>query len=153
MPSSKKLKLTIPNGHLGQKSIEIFQKAYYKISGQDRSYRPAFGDPDVELRVLRPQEIPLYVADGIHNTVLEPDEIKARIERGLPGSKAEVAGAEAHFTAVVVAPAFEGKSRVEQHLMIYALFKDEMASQAIHALGLRTAAPSEPPLESEKEGR
>ena len=67
MPSTKKLKLTIPNGHLGQKSIEIFQKAYYKISGQDRSYRPAFGDPDVELRVLRPQEIPLYVADGIQD--------------------------------------------------------------------------------------
>ena len=84
---------------------------------------------------------------------MEPDEIKARIERGLPGSKAEVAGAEAHFTAVVVAPAFEGKSRVEQHLMIYALFKDEMASQAIHALGLRTAAPSKPLLESEKEVR
>jgi ATP phosphoribosyltransferase len=67
VPSSKKLKLTIPNGHLGQKSIEIFQKAYYKISGQDRSYRPGFGDPDVELRVLRPQEIPLYVADGIQD--------------------------------------------------------------------------------------
>ena len=67
MSSSKKLKLTIPNGHLGQKSIEILQKAYYKISGQDRSYRPGFGDPDVELRVLRPQEIPLYVADGIQD--------------------------------------------------------------------------------------
>ena len=67
MPSSKKLKLTIPNGHLGQKSIDIFQKAYYKLSGQDRSYRPAFGDPEVELRVLRPQEIPLYVADGIQD--------------------------------------------------------------------------------------
>ena len=67
MPSSKKLKLTIPNGHLGQKSIEIFQKAYYKISGQDRSYRPGFGDPDVELRILRPQEIPLYVSDGIQD--------------------------------------------------------------------------------------
>jgi ATP phosphoribosyltransferase len=67
LPSNKKLKLTIPNGHLGQKSIDIFQKAYYKISGQDRSYRPAFGDPDVELRVLRPQEIPLYVADGIQD--------------------------------------------------------------------------------------
>ena len=67
MPSSKKLKLTIPNGHLGQKSIEIFQKAYYKISGQDRSYRPGFSDPDVELRVLRPQEIPLYISDGIQD--------------------------------------------------------------------------------------
>jgi ATP phosphoribosyltransferase len=67
MPSDKKLKLTIPNGHLGQKSIEIFQKAYYKISGQDRSYRPGFSDPDIELRVLRPQEIPLYISDGIQD--------------------------------------------------------------------------------------
>jgi ATP phosphoribosyltransferase len=62
-----KLKVTIPNGHLGQKSIEIFQKAYYKISGQDRTYRPSIGDPDIELRVLRPQEIPVYVADGIQD--------------------------------------------------------------------------------------
>ena len=62
-----KLKVTIPNGHLGQKSVEIFQKAYYKISGQDRTYRPAIGDPDIELRVLRPQEIPLYVSDGIQD--------------------------------------------------------------------------------------
>ena len=65
--AKEKLRLTIPNGHLGQKSIEIFQKAYYKISGQDRSYRPGFSDPHVELRVLRPQEIPLYVADGIQD--------------------------------------------------------------------------------------
>ena len=61
----EKLRLAIPNGHLGQKSTEIFQKAYYKISGQDRSYRPGFSDPDIELRVLRPQEIPLYISDGI----------------------------------------------------------------------------------------
>lgn len=65
LTEGKKLKLTIPNGHLGQKSIEIFQKAYYKISSPDRSYRPGFSDPDVELRVLRPQEIPIYVSDGI----------------------------------------------------------------------------------------
>jgi len=67
VPSNKKLKLVIPNGHLGQKSIEIFTKAHYKISGQDRTYRPGFSDPDVELRVLRPQEIPVYVADGIQD--------------------------------------------------------------------------------------
>ncbi len=52
MPDGKKLKLTIPNGHLGQKSIDIFQKAYYKISGQDRSYRPAFGDRSAEERKM-----------------------------------------------------------------------------------------------------
>jgi ATP phosphoribosyltransferase len=62
-----KLKLTLPNGHLGKSSTEIFQRAYYRISGQDRTYRPYFGDPDVELRILRPQEIPVYVSDGIQD--------------------------------------------------------------------------------------
>jgi ATP phosphoribosyltransferase len=62
-----KLRLTLPNGHLGKASFDIFQKAYYKISGQDRTYRPYFGDPDVELKIFRPQEIPLYVSDGIQD--------------------------------------------------------------------------------------
>ena len=52
-------------------------------------------------------------------------------------------GEEAHFSAVVVSGAFEGKTRIEQHRMIYALFQQEMADQAIHALALRTATPAE----------
>ena len=87
MASNKKLKLTIPNGHLGQKSIEILQKAYYKVSGQDRTYRPAFGDPEVELRVLRPQEIPVYVADGIQDVGITGidwiTETRAKVEEVL----------------------------------------------------------------------
>ena len=43
------------------------RKAYYKISGQDRTYRPYFSDPEIELRILRPQEIPVYVADGVQD--------------------------------------------------------------------------------------
>ncbi|HKN47563.1 MAG TPA: BolA family protein [Candidatus Polarisedimenticolia bacterium] len=52
-------------------------------------------------------------------------------------------GEEAHFSAVVVSGAFEGKTRIEQHRMVYALFQKEMADQAIHALALRTATPAE----------
>ena len=74
---------------------------------------------------------------------MAPDELKKKIERGIPGASARVEGADAHFGAVVVAPAFEGKTRIEQHRMIYALFEDEMASQEIHALSLRTCTPSE----------
>ena len=69
-------------------------------------------------------------------------EIADRIEAALPGARAEVSGEEAHFMAIVTAPAFAGRSRIEQHQMIYALFRDEMASQAIHALALKTTAPS-----------
>jgi len=79
---------------------------------------------------------------------MAPTEIKRRIERGIPGARAQVEGAEAHYSAVVVAPTFEGKSRIEQHQMIYALFREEMANQTIHALALKTATPSE--AQSEK---
>ena len=68
-------------------------------------------------------------------------EIARRIEAAFPGARAEVSGEEAHFSAVVTAPAFAGKSRIEQHQMVYALFKDEMSSQAIHALALKTLTP------------
>ncbi len=74
---------------------------------------------------------------------MAPAEIKLKIERGIPGAEARVEGAEAHYSAVVIASAFEGKSRVEQHQMIYGLFREEMANQTIHALALKTATPSE----------
>ena len=74
---------------------------------------------------------------------VSPREIARRIEERIPGASARVEGADAHFSAVIVAPAFEGKSRVEQHRMIYALFRDEMADQTIHALALKTATPAE----------
>ena len=74
---------------------------------------------------------------------VEPREIARRIEERIPGASARVEGAEAHFSAVVVAKAFEGKTRIEQHQMIYALFRDEMANQTIHALALKTATPAE----------
>ena len=67
-------------------------------------------------------------------------EIARRIEAALPGARATVAGEDAHFSAEVVAPGFAGKTRIQQHQMIYALFRDEMASQAIHALALKTSA-------------
>lgn len=74
---------------------------------------------------------------------MEPKEIKKRIEQGIPESRAEVEGADEHYSAVVVSPAFAGRSRIDQHRMIYALFRDEMASQKIHALALRTCTPEE----------
>lgn len=74
---------------------------------------------------------------------MNPSEIEKRIETSIPGASARVEGTEAHFSAVVVSGAFEGKTRVEQHRMIYALFQKEMADQVIHALALKTATPSE----------
>ena len=69
--------------------------------------------------------------------------MQERIEEALPGAMVRVEGAEAHFSAIVIAKAFEGKSRIEQHQMIYALFKKEMDGGAVHALQLRTITPAE----------
>ena len=68
------------------------------------------------------------------------DDIKDRIEAAIPGSRAEVedwTGGGDHFRATVVSAAFTGKSRVQQHQMVYAVFGDEIGGP-IHALSLKT---------------
>jgi stress-induced morphogen len=70
-----------------------------------------------------------------------PDELKQRIESAVPGAEAEVHGPDGvHFEAVVVSPAFAGKSRIEQHRMVMDIFAGELGG-AIHALSLKTKTP------------
>jgi stress-induced morphogen len=75
---------------------------------------------------------------------MTPQEIRATIERALPGSRVEVhdtTGTGDHFEAIVLAEQFVGKTVVEQHRMVYAILGPAMAGP-IHALALRTSAPS-----------
>ena len=51
-------------------------------------------------------------------------------------------GGESHFTVAVVSGAFEGLSRVERQRLVYRLLEEELAGP-VHALALRTVAPSE----------
>ena len=76
-----------------------------------------------------------------------PDEIKQRIEASIPGAKAEVedyTGGGDHFRATVTAAAFEGRSRIQQHRLIYDVFGTEIGG-AIHALSLKTHTPQKTP--------
>jgi stress-induced morphogen len=69
-----------------------------------------------------------------------PDEIQRRIEAAIPGSRAEVedyTGGGDHFRATVTAEAFAGRSRIEQHRLVYEIFGEEIGG-AIHALSLKT---------------
>ena len=66
-----------------------------------------------------------------------PEELKQRIEAGIPGAQAEVSGDGHHFNAVVSAPAFEGLSRIAQHRLVYSVFGDEVGDR-IHALSIQT---------------
>ena len=73
-----------------------------------------------------------------------PEELTRRIEAALPGARATVrtfSGPD-HFEAEVEAPQFEGKSRVEQHQMVYAAV-GELLGGEVHALALRTRSPGE----------
>jgi stress-induced morphogen len=72
------------------------------------------------------------------------DDLKQRIEAAIPGSRAEVTdltGGGDHFRAIVVAPEFDGLSRIEQHRRVYGVFGTEIGG-AIHALSLETRAES-----------
>ncbi len=66
-----------------------------------------------------------------------PEELKERIEAGIPGATAEVTGDGHHFNAVVTAPAFVGLSRLAQHRLIYDVFGTEVGDR-IHALSIQT---------------
>jgi acid stress-induced BolA-like protein IbaG/YrbA len=66
-----------------------------------------------------------------------PQELKERIEAGIPGARAEVTGDGRHFNALVSAPAFEGLSRIAQHRLVYEVFGAEVGDR-IHALSIQT---------------
>jgi stress-induced morphogen len=73
------------------------------------------------------------------------DDIKQRIEAAIPGARADVhdwTGGGDHFRATVISPTFIGKSRIEQHRDVYAIFGAEIGGP-IHALSL-TTRPEEP---------
>ncbi len=62
-----KVKFAIPKGHLGDQTLKILERSGYRITGHDRTYRPGINDPEIELKVLRPQEIPTYVSEGVQD--------------------------------------------------------------------------------------
>lgn len=68
-----------------------------------------------------------------------PEELKARIEAGIPGATAAVTGDGHHFNAIVSAPAFQGLSRIAQHRLVYDVFGAEVGDR-IHALSIQTKA-------------
>ena len=73
---------------------------------------------------------------------MQADELKKLIQAGLPSAEVTVRGDGDHFEATVISPAFEGKSRVQQHQMVYGSLGDLMQG-AVHALALRTFTPQQ----------
>ena len=76
----------------------------------------------------------------------QPEQLKERIEAAIPDACVEVTdltGGGDHFRAVIVSDAFAGRSRLDQHRMVYDVFGEEVGGP-IHALSITTQTGREP---------
>lgn len=71
-------------------------------------------------------------------------EVENTIKEHLPDARVKVedlTGGGDHLQATVISELFAGKTRVKQHQLVYGALKEELASEAIHALALKTYTP------------
>ncbi len=76
---------------------------------------------------------------------IDADEIERLIKTGLPDARVKIEdlrGDGDHYAATIVSASFKGKSRVQQHQMVYSALQGRMGNE-LHALALQTAAPQD----------
>jgi acid stress-induced BolA-like protein IbaG/YrbA len=73
--------------------------------------------------------------------VISPQQVETIIKSRLPNAQVKVVGDGQHFEAVIISDDFTGKTKVKQHQMVYGVLQDELASETIHALSLKTYTP------------
>jgi stress-induced morphogen len=74
---------------------------------------------------------------------MDANEIERLIKLHLPDAEVtirDLAGDGDHYAATVIAEAFRGKSRVQQHQIVYEALKEQMGGK-LHALALQTGIP------------
>jgi len=75
---------------------------------------------------------------------MQASEIERLIKAAIPDAEVEIrdlAGDGDHYAATVVSTIFRGKTRVQQHQIVYAALREQLGGQ-LHALALTTSAPS-----------
>ena len=73
---------------------------------------------------------------------MDAGEIESLIKQAFPDARVSIEdlrGDGDHYAATVATAAFQGKSRVQQHQMVYAALKGRMGNE-LHALALQTEA-------------
>ena len=102
------LRLVLPKGSLERATMQLFEDADLAVSrGSDVDYRGSIDDPRVdEVRILRPQEIPLYVAEGMFDVgITGRDWIEERAADVVTLSELHYSKATARPTRMVLAVA------------------------------------------------
>jgi stress-induced morphogen len=77
--------------------------------------------------------------------LIKPTEIEALIKEAMPDANVtieDLRGDGDHYAAYVISGAFKGKTRVQQHQMVYQALKGRMGNE-LHALALQTSLPAE----------
>ena len=62
-----KVKFAIPKGSLEEATFKILEKAWTKINRKERTYPVFLDDPDIVVKMIRPQEIPTLVYYGLYD--------------------------------------------------------------------------------------
>ena len=74
---------------------------------------------------------------------MQAHDIEKLIQESIPGAEVtieDLRGDGDHYAVYVTAPAFAGKSRVQQHQMVYQALQGRMGNE-LHAMALQTSAP------------
>lgn len=65
MPSI--VKFAVPKGTIEEATFRLLEEAWQRVSGRARTYRIKLSDPEIEVKLLRPQEIPTYIQEGLYD--------------------------------------------------------------------------------------
>ncbi len=61
------IKFAIPKGSIEEATYRFIEQAWFSLHGKGRSYRVSVGDPEIQMKILRPQEIPTFVSNGLYD--------------------------------------------------------------------------------------
>lgn len=61
------VKFAVPKGSLEEVTFKLLEQAWQSVSGRGRTYRVKLSDPEIDVKILRPQEIPTYVQEGFYD--------------------------------------------------------------------------------------
>jgi ATP phosphoribosyltransferase len=80
-----KVKFAIPKGSLEEATFKILEKSWTKVNRKSRTYRVFLDDPQITVKMLRPQEIPNLVSEGLYDVGITGEdwigETKANVEQ------------------------------------------------------------------------
>jgi len=61
------VKFAIPKGSIEDQTFKLLEEAWQTVRGRGKTYRVKLSDPEIEVKILRPQEIPTYVQEGFYD--------------------------------------------------------------------------------------